>query len=261
MKRLRGTTYPLVVLGGLVAVVLFLLVFFRLTDQFSAFEYEEQAEITTKNLQTAMNQVCVSGVAQEVDVHYPQKLSWSGVGENPLAFGKSVLTGDTEAVGNALRYMMALDSFGDPWYIIYYEDFPQGEDSGWTGWSSISSQRVASQMFKTADTVACIATSAIPMMGDLKRLGSRAIKGASGSDDIADTYARGRALNQIVKRQDEIAKIAKENPGLAERVWMNEIGQDIVQKGEAGYEKNLKSIFLRFSDPESNVLNSPLNRH
>ncbi len=228
----------LALLMGLVVVVFTFVIVFKLLGVWSAYQHEQQAEITAKNMQTAMNKVCVSGHAMEVNVNFPQELTSSGVVSNPLQFLGSTLKGDKEAVTDALRYITSLQSMGDPWYVIYYEDFPQGEDSGWLGWNEVAAMRISSAMWRGTDTAMC-AMAIVPFGAVGKKIGKiiggtggtvagvvakRAPKAAKFGKKIAEkARAIGKTIGKIKKIKNAPAK-------LKEKIFHAEIGGKIAGK-------------------------------
>jgi len=251
MVRLKGYE-PIYVLMGLVLVVFLLLILFKLFGQWGAFEYEQQAEISTKNLQTAMNQVCISGETQEVSINLPQQLSYGGIAKNPVSLGKALVDGDTTAVADSLRYMSALDSYGDPWYIIYYENFPQGEDSGWQGWSDTASQRLTSTYFTTFDIGVCMA----PVLGDLTRFLQKAAKGAKTAEEVSDAYSRSRSLREMI----DMFHISQSSPTLRMQT-LKEIGSEIIKKSKGGYEQSVGKLLSHFEIASSGSALNSLAKH
>ncbi|MBN2094687.1 MAG: hypothetical protein JW727_01440 [Candidatus Aenigmarchaeota archaeon] len=250
MNELKGAYPPLLILFGLVVSVVIFMAVFKVLGQAGAFQYEQQAEITARNMQTAINQVCVTGATQEVSVNFPQRLSSSGISKHPLSLMGSIASGDFAATSDALRYMAALDSFGDPWYVLYYEDFPVGEDSGWTGWSSVAAERTTSQAMKFSDAAICLSTSAVPVLGDMKNLGARIARKAGSVDDMTEIYQKNRALDRLLRDYDSIYITARVAGGTVretvEKTWLVRNGRNVLSKGKGAYDQSLGKVFNRF---------------
>ncbi len=180
MKSKGFFSHSLQIFIGLVVVVFTLMITSHFLGMWASFQYEQEAEKSTKNLQTAMNYVCASpqGATRTVEINLPQKISSRGAEANPISFLHSFITGDVEAVGKAMRYMTALESYGDPWYTIYYEKFPEGEDTGWTGWSEVAAMRTTSMVWRSAEVATCL----VPfhrLAGALKWVGKAGAGGGS----------------------------------------------------------------------------------
>lgn len=236
MARLKGIQ-PLYVLIGLMVCVVVLIIVFKLLGQFQAFEYEQQADITTKNLQTVMNQVCVTGETQTVSVNFPQKLSNGGLASDPMSLTKSVFTGNTAEVADSLRYMAALDSYGDPWYVVYFEDFPKGEDSGWQGWSTIAAQRGSSFYFTGIGMASCM----VPMVGEFTSLGSRLVKGSLKVEEYAGEYQKSKYLQDLF----DMFAITRESPILKTEM-LKDLARDIISSAKGGYKGSIGKVIERF---------------
>ena len=142
MEKLRGISKSLELFIGLAILLLILMITFKLFGIWMAYEYEQQAQITAKRLQTAMNFVCAYGEPTEVEINLPQKLSPGGRFRFPVDiywswnFPFVNVRLNTKAIADATRYILALRSYGDPWYVIYFERFPEGEDT-WAGWDEV----------------------------------------------------------------------------------------------------------------------------
>ncbi len=239
--RYKGISHSLEILIGLIVVVFILMITFKLLGIYSAYQYEQQAQITAKNLQTAMNRVCVSGQPMEVNVNFPQELTSGGKATNPISLIWDKLTGRKDAVTNALRYMTALRSYGDPWYVIYYEDFPQEEDAGWTGWSEVAAMRTTSMVMRGITAASC-AMNLIPFSGVGKKISRFVTKVSEREGKIAKlakaaikisgkARATGRAVSKVknVKRLFEAGKTK-----LAKKTFFKEIGNKIGKKVNVG---------------------------
>ncbi len=247
--RYKGISHSLEILIGLIVCVFILMIAFKLLGIYSAYQYEQQAQITAKNLQTAMNRVCVSGQPMEVNVNFPQELRSGGTAPDPISIiWRKVTGGKDVSVTKALRYMTAVQSYGDPWYVLYYEDFPQGEDSGWSGWSEVAAMRISSAYFKTLDTAICIATAAVPFYSDMKRAGTAIAKyGRKGLDDVVEGLRRSSNTNKLIKQTDDALEIAKRSKySTGERMWMNNIGRKIITKSKKA-KGSLGKIFRRLN--------------
>ena len=247
----KGVSHSLEILIGLIVCIFILMIAFKLLGVYSAYKYEQQAQITAQRLQTAMNSVCVTGQSMEVNIDFPQQLTSGGAAPDPISVVWGKLTGGKDiSVTNALRYTTALQAFGDPWFVIYYEDFPQGEDSGWMGWSEIAAMRISSAYFKALDTTICVTVGAVPLLGDLKRAGSAITKfGKKGVDDVAEGISKASKSNKVIKQTDEALEIA-ETPAkysIGERMWMNNIGQKIISGGKK-VKGGVGKIFSRLAD-------------
>jgi hypothetical protein len=236
MESLRGIAYPALILMGLIAGVILMLLFFKMVGLFNAYSYEEQSQVTAKNMQTAMNMVCVTGETQYISVNMPQKVSSSAVASSPWQMTKALASGDAEATADALRYTFALDSFGDPWYVIYFERFPEGEDSGWSGWSEIASQRLASNILWHYDNALCAAAAATPYMGDLARLSKRA---GGFAQDVTHTRKAVRFAIEHTKTAKSMLLTA---PGISESVWMANMARHM----SPGSYPNLGRVYRSF---------------
>ncbi len=239
--RYKGISHSLEILIGLIVCVFILMIAFKLLGIYSAYQYEQQAQITAKNLQTAMNRVCVSGQPMEVNVNFPQELTSGGKATNPISLIWDKLTGRKDAVTNALRYMTALQSYGDPWFVIYYEDFPQEEDAGWTGWSEVAAMRTTSMVMRGIDAASC-AMNLIPFSGVGKRISRFVTKVSEREGKIAKlakaaikisrkARATGRAVSKV-KNVGNLLKAGKTK--LAKKKFFKEIGKKIRKKVNVG---------------------------
>ncbi|RLI99154.1 MAG: hypothetical protein DRP06_04180, partial [Candidatus Aenigmatarchaeota archaeon] len=184
--RFKGMSHSAELFIGLITCVFILMIVFKLLGMSGAYAQEQQAQITAKNMQTAMNSVCVgpNGYSMEVDVNFPQQLN--SAGENLLFSPFS-----EEPVKDAVRYMSTIRSYGDPWYVIYYENFPLGEEEGWEGWSEVAGTRIATVATLGIDQAMCLA-SVIPFTSVGKRmvkLGWKGFKaGATGGGSLVLDY-------------------------------------------------------------------------
>ncbi len=239
--RYKGISHSLEILIGLIVCVFILMIAFKLLGIYSAYQYEQQAQITAKNLQTAMNRVCVSGQPMEVNVNFPQELTSGGKATNPISLIWDKLTGRKDAVTNALRYMTALRSYGDPWFVIYYEDFPQEEDAGWTGWSEVAAMRTTSMVMRGITAASC-AMNLIPFSGVGKKISRFVTKLSEREGKIAKVARaaikisrKARATGRAVSKVTNIKRLLKAGKTkLAKKMFFKEIGKKIRGKVNVG---------------------------
>ncbi len=239
--RYKGISHSLEILIGLIVCVFILMIALKLLGVYSDYQYEQQAQITAKNLQTAMNRVCVSGQPMEVNVNFPQELTSGGKATNPISLILDKFTGRKDAVTNALRYMTALQSYGDPWYVIYYEDFPQEEDAGWTGWSEVAAMRTTSMVMRGI-TVASCAMNLIPFSGVGKRISRFVTKLSEREGKIAKLAKaaikisrKARATGRAVSKVKNVGKLLNaQKTKLAKKMFFKEIGKKIRGKVNVG---------------------------
>ncbi len=200
--RFKGMSHSAEFFIGLITCVFILMIVFKLLGMSGAYAQEQQAQITAKNMQTAMNSVCVGpdGYSVEVDVNFPQQLN--SAGEN-LLFSPFA----EEPVKDAVRYMSTIRSYGDPWYVIYYENFPLGEEEGWEGWSEVAGTRIATVATLGIDQAMCLA-SVIPYSSTVKKISKFVKKGAkialSGGTSVVTDYmfkaAKNRRAAEIISK-------------------------------------------------------------
>jgi len=221
----KGVSRSLELFIGLIVCIFILMIAFKLLGIYAAYQYEQQAQITAKNLQTAMNAVCVSGQEIEVNVNFPQQLTGKGVAPDPISVVFEKLTGGKDvSVTNALKYIASLESFGDPWYVIYYETFPRGEDSGWKGWSEVESIRLSSGFAHGVDMAVCLAMAPLSFAGTIIRAGKMAAKGAVKE---AEEQISNRVLKTI--GDQEVENSIRLSKRLSREVG-EEAGEDIFMK-------------------------------
>ncbi len=191
---------------GLISCIFILMIVFKLLGMSGAYAQEQQAQITAKNMQTAMNSVCVGpdGYSVEVKVNFPQQLN--SAGENLLFSPFS-----DEPVKDAVRYMSTIRSYGDPWYIIYYENFPLGEEEGWEGWSEVAGTRIATVATLGIDQAMCLA-SVIPFTSVGKKLikiGKKGLKATAtgGGSLVLDYITKAAKTRKAAEHTGRIRKI------------------------------------------------------
>lgn len=223
----KGISNSIGLFLGLVACVFLIIVTFKLLGVYSNYQNEQQAQITAKNLQTAMNSVCLTGQPVEVNVNFPQEVSSGGT--SILGTIAGALTGEKISVTNAIRYTTALKSYGDPWYVLYYQYFPDGEDSSWTGWNEIAGMRVATTSLRGAEAASCLATGLIPFLGDMKRIGVVGAKKAGAKissyiDELVDVMRGSKTLSKSEATIDVLSaanKLDNVKPGVLEELFSN----------------------------------------
>ena len=237
MKKLKGVSKSLELFIGLIILLLILMITFKLLGIWAAYEYEQQAQITAKRLQTAMNFVCSYEEPTTVEINLPQKLSPRGT--NPATAVFSALWSpvseivNTKAVADAMRYILALRSYGDPWYIIYFERFPEGEDT-WSGWDEIVAMRTTSATFRAIEIASCV----VPLSIDTKKifsirkwasLGKKVAKGVKGAahlgENIRESFMIARIRLKTIAKIAKVREIYEVNEGVAEKLFSKEFSK------------------------------------
>ena len=237
MRKLRGISKSLELFIGLAILLLILMITFKLFGIWMAYEYEQQAQITAKRLQTAMNFVCAYGEPTEVEINLPQKLSPRGT--NPAVAVFSALFSpiseiiNTKAIADATRYILALRSYGDPWYVIYFERFPEGEDT-WAGWDEVVAMRTTSATFRAIEVASCV----VPLSIDTKKifslrkwasLGKKVAKGVKEAVHLGENTREAFIIARIkLKTTAKIAKVREiydVNKEVAEKLFSKEFSK------------------------------------
>jgi hypothetical protein len=227
---------------GVIIVVFFLIIIFNFLGMLDAYAYEQQAQQTAKRLQTKMNMVCAypQGMEAEVEVELPQKLASKGSEMNPVDMISSALKGDVDAVTNAIRYTTSLQSYGDPWYVIYYEEFPEGEDTGWSGWSEVTAMRTTSTIFRGVEAITC----AVPfhrLANGFKRIAKFSEGGVSVVGEKVAKTVIGKPIAKVTSKilskakagvsvATKIEKIKKLPHEIGEKLFLREIYSGIANK-------------------------------
>jgi hypothetical protein len=257
MEKFKGISKSLELFIGLIILLFILIITFKLLGIWAAYEYEQQAQITAKRLQTAMNFVCASGESTEVEINLPQKLSPRGSETNPIALVWSTFTLNVKEVADAMRYMLALRSYGDPWYVIYFERFPEGEDSGWSGWDEIVAMRTTSMFFRAFEVVSCV----IPFSLNVKdmfnirkwpRLAKKGVKkAASLAKEIRESTTMVRTRFKTISKIKKIREIARVNRETAEKLFSKEFSK-VADKIKASSDDVFRWIISHRTDSITN---------
>ncbi|RLJ01762.1 MAG: hypothetical protein DRP10_03260 [Candidatus Aenigmatarchaeota archaeon] len=243
----KGVSRSLELFIGLIVCIFILMIAFKLLGIYAAYQYEQQAQITAKNLQTAMNAVCVSGQEMEVNVNFPQQLTGKGVSPDPISVVFEKLTGGKDvSVTNALKYMTSLESFGDPWYVIYYETFPRGEDSGWEGWSEVESMRLSSGFAHGVDMAVCLAMAPLSFAGTIIRAGKMAAKGAvkEAEEQISNRVIKtigDQEVENSIRLSKRLSREVGEEAG--EEIFMKSTGRKAISKIGKIAKENLGKVW------------------
>ena len=257
----KGLSTSLQFLVGLVVTLIILIIVFKILGILAAQNYENQAQITTKNLQTAINYVCATGQSREIELNLPQELSESGV--SPLqtiwfSFKTTITKGaikgpDMGAVLDMVRYTTALQSYGDPWFVVYYENFPHGEDSGWTGWNEVAAMRMLTTYIHGVDIASCVGSALLPFFGSaVKRVGKIAKRGIiKGTTKLSESKAVSK-ISEIFKGEkfrktlDYILEIKGVSSDGAKKLFVENIGAKIIKFGEkikSPYKRGIDKIW------------------
>jgi len=149
-------------LAGLFFTILLLIFFFKLFAIYGALQEQQRAIASVQGLQTGINYVCTTKKPIVIEIDLPQNV-FGGKGESlidALARGiyQAFSGNKLEAAKEMAAYTFSIENYGDPWYVLYYEFFPEGEDYGWRNWHRVAGTSIVEVGFFFSD----IATCALP---------------------------------------------------------------------------------------------------
>ena len=255
MKSKGFFSHSLQILIGIVAAIFIFMITSHFLGIWASLQYEQEAEKSAKNLQTAINYACASplGTTTTVDINLPQKVTTKGAESNPLKLMQDLISGDIESIRDALKYMAAIDSYGDPWYIIYYEKFPAGEDSGWTGWSEVAAMRSTSAVSRAIN----VATCAVEIIPFSKAGGKildivKTLKVGRGTKIATEVAEEASRTKRAIRRTVETAKKIREASGSARKYISESIFSKVylkmAPKVKASADKILNWFIIKSPD-------------
>lgn len=149
-------------LVGLFFTILILIFFFKLFSIYGALQEQQRAIASVQGLQTGINYVCTTKKPIVIEIDLPQNV-FGGKGESLIdALARGIYQAfsgkEVETAKEMAAYTFSIENYGDPWYVLYYEFFPEGEDYGWRNWHRVAGTSVVEVGFFFSD----IATCALP---------------------------------------------------------------------------------------------------
>ena len=146
-------------LVGLLFTILILIFFFKLFSTYGAIQEQQKAIASVQGLQTGINYVCTTKKPVIINIDLPQNV-FGGKGESLIdALARGIYNAFSEkkleTAKEMATYTFSIENYGDPWYIIYYEFFPQGEDYGWRNWHKVAGTSIVEVAFFFTDAITC----------------------------------------------------------------------------------------------------------